>query len=74
MNGILRELDHFETISCFKINFLKTKMVLIASIFFSSEEFHHTRWKLDCNYFYFDILGVVLSINLTEMIDLKLHF
>ena len=71
MDGILRELDFFENISGLKINFQKTKMVWIGSKKISSEVFHHTRWKLDWNNSYFDILGVKFSINLTEMIDLN---
>ena len=71
MDGILRELDFFEKISGLKINFQKTKMVWTGSKNFSSEVFHHTRWKLDWNNSYFDILGVKFSINLTETIDLN---
>ena len=71
MDGIIRELEFFENISGLKINFQKTKMVWIGSEKFSSEVFHHTRWKLDWNNSYFDILGVKFSINLTEMIDLN---
>ena len=68
--GVL-EIFFFENISGLKINFQKTKMVWIGSKKISSEVFHHTRWKLDWNNSYFDILGVKFSINLTEMIDLN---
>ena len=71
MDDISWELDFFQNISGPKINFQKTEMVWIGSKKFSSEVFHHTRWKLDWNNSYFDILGVKFSINLTEMIDLN---
>ena len=71
MDGILRELDFFENISGLKINFQKAKMEWIGSKSFSSEAFHHIRWKRDWNNSYFDILGVKFSINLTEKIDLN---
>ena len=60
MDGILRELDFFENISSLKINFQKTKMVWIGNKNFSSEVFHHTRWKLEWNNFYFEEKEILL--------------
>ena len=43
----LDTLDFFSKFSGLKINCSKTKIIWIGSKKFSSQVFHHSRWKLD---------------------------
>lgn len=43
----LNTLELFARLSGLKINSSKTKIIWIGSRKFSSQVFHHTRWKLD---------------------------
>ena len=64
-------LDLFSKISGLLINCEKTKLVWIGSKKFSSQVFHHTRWKLDWNATDFCLLGIDFTVNLTEMVELN---
>ena len=71
LDGIIRILDYFATLSGLKINPSKTKMIWIGSKKFSKDVFHHSRWKFEWNNKTFNLLGVEFTINLSDMLEIN---
>lgn len=67
----LETLELFSKISGLQINSSKTKIVWFGSKKFSSEVFHHSRWKLDWGATEFVLLGIHFSVDLEKIPDLN---
>ena len=74
LDGIIRILDYFATLSGLKINPSKTKMIWIGSKKFSKDVFHHSRWKFEWNNKTFNLLGVEFTINLSDMLEINYKY
>ena len=48
-----------------------TKVICIGSKRFSKDVFHHTRWKLQWGTTQFNLLGIVFSVNLENIVELN---
>ena len=53
------------------VNSAKTKIIWFGSKKFSSEVFHHSRWKLDWGATEFVLLGIHFSVDLDKIPDLN---
>ena len=67
----LDTLELFSQMSGLYMNISKTKIVWIGSKKFSNEVFHHPRWKLEWGTTTFNLLGIMFSVNLDEIIELN---
>lgn len=67
----LETLELFSKISGLQVNSSKTKIVWFGSKKFSSEVFHHSRWKLDWGATEFVLLGIHFSVDLEKIPDLN---
>lgn len=67
----LDTLEFFARLSGLRINSSKTKIIWIGSRKFSSQVFHHTRWKLDWGSTEFDLLGIYFSVDLNKIVDIN---
>ena len=69
-NEALDTLEIFGKLSGLNINKEKTQVIWIGSKKFSSEVYHH-RWKLKWGTTKFTLLGITLSVNLEEVVQLN---
>ena len=67
----LDTLEFYAQLSGLKINSSKTKIIWIGSKKFSSQVFHHDRWKLDWGSSEFNLLGINFSVDLSKIVDLN---
>ena len=67
----LDTLELFSNISGLLVNSSKTKIIWFGSKKFSSEVFHHSRWKLDWGATEFVLLGIHFSVDLDKIPDLN---
>jgi hypothetical protein len=67
----LETLEFFSRLSGLKINTSKTKIIWIGSRKFSSDVYHHPRWKLDWGSTSFTLLGMVFSVDLDQIVNLN---
>ena len=58
-------------ISGLKLNYAKTNVIWIGSKMFSKDVFHHTCWKLQWGTTQFNLLGIIFSVNLENIVELN---
>ena len=71
LNNTLLILKYYANISGLKLNYAKTKVIWIGSKRFSKDVFHHTRWKLQWGITQINLLGILFSVNLENIVELN---
>ena len=71
LNNTLLILEYYANISGLKLTYAKTKVIWIGRKKFSKDVFHHTRWKLQWGTTQFNLLCIVFSVNLENIVELN---